>query len=672
MRPRLRLQAREAVTRLEAERRRYAEAEAGWKEGQRKQTEAAVEEPEPVPNSSSFAVLPDAGGSAEDCAQGAVTTPPERFSEAAEDEELLDLLFSEIDKDKNGTISHAELTAALSKHGVQVELRAVLESLLPASASTGQGEITREAFGAAFEQLPRVRGERVKWARGLGLERVVARILPRGEITDGLSGLRALTDAKLPVLAKRIADEFALVLPGLLERKIRELQQSAAGDSSALRHVNNKFSLDGAFVGRFATLDDFHRGPEELIGVPNPRIEEGIEVEHCRRDNKEVQFTTSNYNIMTWPSLEYEFVMAPKGGTAYPHTPSDSRLWAEGKYSETNKQGWKGEHGRDPIALDAFLPDRPDSDTLLAALPAIMQKFVRTAREMIKKANLLRVEVASLRLYTGPLFVLYNAVLRGFPAVDVAALLGNRYETTIFTITSGITKVSKISVVPPNRLLFRGCGGMILPRQFWGIYDECIVTVRINASTGEGAKSAVSAVQRLLVKPSDTAPRASPAYDLGVQYLQFPGPIDEVLSAAADKGIRVASPPREEGPAAAALVLAVPAEKLAFEERLSGALKRALSAACDGRVVAIVHVAAKPRGFRGGGAFLPQRSLFGRTRDFGRASQGATRVFCRARQSIKLFGSRGLGGVVRVSPPPSGSRIRPHVDHDGPGHCSSV
>ena len=45
--------------------------------------------------------------------------------------------------------------------------------------------VTREAFGAAFENLPRVRGERVKWARGLGLEGTVARLLPPGDAFDG-------------------------------------------------------------------------------------------------------------------------------------------------------------------------------------------------------------------------------------------------------------------------------------------------------------------------------------------------------------------------------------------------------------------------------------------------------------------------------------------------------
>jgi hypothetical protein len=529
-------------------------------------------------------------------------------------------------------------------------------------------------------------------------------MLPRGEITDGLSGLRALPDAELPALAQRIAEELAAVLPGLIERKFRELRQSAAGESAALRHVNTKFSLDGAFVGRFATLDDFHRGPEEHIGVPNPRIEEGVEAEHCRRSNRDVKFTTSNYNIVTWPSLEYEFVMAPKAGADYPHTPRDSRLWKNGIYSETNKQGWKGEHGRDPIALDAFLPDHPEAAALLAALPAGVQDFVLAARGVIKKAGLLRVEVACLRLYTGPLFTLYNAVLRGFPAGDVAALLDNRYETSIFTITSGITKVSKISDVPPNRLLFRGCGGMILPRQFWDRYDECTVAVVILAHDKEAAVSAVEAVECLLEKRSNAAPRASPAYDLDVQYLRLPAPIDDdALRAAADTGIRVASAPRQqESPASAALALAVPLEKLAFEARLSKALKAALSVACGGRAVVFERVAAKPQGFCGGGAcHCAPRSAAPDMRKrrfpcaapapfpFSHAALPLHFPFpMRCSRSLSLFPCAApapfsFSHAPLPSPPPhppfpnasrgaSGSRIRPHVDHDGPGNGRSV
>ena len=49
-----------------------------------------------------------------------------------------------------------------------------------------------------------------------------------------------------------------------------EAGQGRAGDA-VQEHINSKFVLDGAFVGRFATLDDFFAGPEQLIGTSPSR-----------------------------------------------------------------------------------------------------------------------------------------------------------------------------------------------------------------------------------------------------------------------------------------------------------------------------------------------------------------------------------------------------------------
>ena len=57
---------------------------------------------------------------------------------------------------------------------------------------------------------------------------------------------------------------------------LRKLRSTGGGAGSEVQeHINSKFVLDGAFVGRFATLDVFFAGPEQLIGTPNPKIEEG-------------------------------------------------------------------------------------------------------------------------------------------------------------------------------------------------------------------------------------------------------------------------------------------------------------------------------------------------------------------------------------------------------------
>jgi hypothetical protein len=86
-------------------------------------------------------------------------------------------------------------------------------------------------------------------------------------------------------------------------------------------------------------------------------------------------------------------------------------------------------------------------------------KASKEGREKLLAASLQEDEILSLNLYTGPLYVLYNAVLRGFPRnlVDLLntgyeseknagtgrAVYGNRFETTIFVISSGITKLAK-------------------------------------------------------------------------------------------------------------------------------------------------------------------------------------------------------------------------------------
>ncbi len=59
-------------------------------------------------------------------------------------------------------------------------------------------------------------------------------------------------------------------------------------------HINSKFSLEGAWVGKFATLTNFFTGPEALIGTPNPKVMEGMEAEHCRRKNADTDFTSNS------------------------------------------------------------------------------------------------------------------------------------------------------------------------------------------------------------------------------------------------------------------------------------------------------------------------------------------------------------------------------------------
>ena len=77
------------------------------------------------------------------------------------------------------------------------------------------------------------------------------------------------------------------------------------------------------------------------------------------------------------------------------------------------------------------------------------------------KPLLLLLEAFGARLYTGPMFVKYNAVLRGNPSL--ARCKGNGYRTTIHVINSCIVKASKltranVSTLASNRrLCLLGC-----------------------------------------------------------------------------------------------------------------------------------------------------------------------------------------------------------------------
>ena len=239
------------------------------------------------------------------------------FTELDDDKEIIHDLFHTIDTDKDGAVSREELSAAIQRYQDHSELVAALEKLLSeVKVSSGKVDsVSFDTFAEVFEQLPRIRGERTRWVRSLGVEGALARLLKKGDLFDGLSALRELEGEALESHIAEVSEAFHEVLPTILRSGLLKLKASAkegSAKSAVQAHINSKFVLDGAFVGHFATLADFYRGPEALIGVPNPRILEGTEKEHCLRANAKKKFKTSNYCIETYPALEWEFVVSPK------------------------------------------------------------------------------------------------------------------------------------------------------------------------------------------------------------------------------------------------------------------------------------------------------------------------------------------------------------------------
>ena len=494
------------------------------------------------------------------------------FTFEHDDKEVVEDLFNAIDTNHNKTISRTELQDALSKYQDHEELVVVLKKLI--EDQPYGDEINFDRFFETFQNLPRVRGERVRWSQTLGLEGLLARFLKKGSVFDGLSGLKHLQGDELNRHIDEVCRHFSERLPQMLRAGITRLQADANGASEAEQMMNSKFSMDGAYLGRFASLDEFYEGPESLIGVPNPKIWEGAEKEHKFRRNSGRKFTTTNYALETWPALEWEFVVEPGDSSKYPHTPADKTQWetthCDGPHKDQWKL-WKGPAGRDVRRLDDFL---------------------RQIQAEMARAGLLKVEAVCLCLYTGPMFMLYNASLRGFPNEDVEALEGNKFETTIFTIASGITKLSKVSDIPPGRLLFRGLGGMILPEQFWREIAECVATVHVSAAAGE-ARSVAEAIAGKITESEEGVLKCSLK--------------TRVLRLGQDAGygampVRVVSEARNEGDTVH-ITVALPLSKVNFTKEAQGKFKEDIKSLCGASAleVHLEKIADKPKDFKGGG-----------------------------------------------------------------------
>ena len=517
---------------------------------------------------------------------------PNSFSENDDDKEVVMALFKEIDTDGSQDLSEEELKHIMDYHRSlgHTELVAAFERLLSIHVESNES-IHFDDFFKVFRQLPRVRGERIQWARTLHLDQELARLLKTGNIFDGLYTLKTMSDRDQELHISEVCSKMSLRLPAILRAGFKKLRLSSTMKSASLhvhRHLNSKFVLDGANVGRFAVLRDFYRGPEALIGVPNPKIFEGLEKEHTLRGNAHVRFTTKNYNVTTWPQLEWEIVVNPRGGVEYPHTPYDKTKWRPG--SE-----WTGHQGRQVVPLSELVEQAQ-------------------VKDQMAKAGLRAEEVICLRLYTGPMFVLYNAALRRFPAADVASLLSpgedeasaNRYETTIFVIASGITKLSKVTGIPTDRRLYRGLGGILLPDHFWREFAECQVTFLVQADTDERARRALRGLEDRVVASSGQSMIVG-TKNVCTKVLSLAAYFSDRHGAAATrdshfKELRVV----EEGRIQAGrlrMVVALPISKLDFTERRRAVFRDAIGQACGMMAgnVTIDEVADKPEDFKGGG-----------------------------------------------------------------------
>jgi hypothetical protein len=211
-----------------------------------------------------------------------------------------------------------------------------------------------------------------------------------------------------------------------------------SGSTSEVSALHSKFTQDPNFQGvrgKFAADELFAAGIDGIVGPLDVQYIRAMYNEHCLNAEASKQFTAWNagHEIKTTPEREWLFVVGRDG---------------------LDKSSWTFDVERaEPVVEEGMMVEGRNAEKLAALLrsPEVERSEVTVA------------EVVALRLYTGPMYVKYNAVLRG---MAVATAGGTIYSSTVHLICSGLHKLSRVSELPKEMKLYRGNGGMALPSSF--------------------------------------------------------------------------------------------------------------------------------------------------------------------------------------------------------------
>ena len=218
---------------------------------------------------------------------------------------------------------------------------------------------------------------------------------------------------------------------------------------------------------------------EAVIGAPNPEVGVAMEDEHTGSADSDRQFTTDNYGVTTTSKLEWEFVACPDDMSA--PAPIESKLLLRARRLSQDGTRW-------PRMASKAQCRRPMSRKELEGVMGHLNQELQKLDEQTLQIE----EAMASRLYTGPMYVKYNTVLRGRGADAPKALKEkmeelcgptdaldmnqeafegsakttqlNLYTTTLHAINSAIVKLSKLTTVGK---VYRGIAGRVLPEQFW-------------------------------------------------------------------------------------------------------------------------------------------------------------------------------------------------------------
>ena len=211
-----------------------------------------------------------------------------------------------------------------------------------------------------------------------------------------------------------------------------------SGSTSEVSALHSKFTQDPNFKGvrgKFAADELFAAGIDGIVGPLDVQYIRAMFNEHCLNAEASKQFTAWNagHEIKTTPEREWLFVVGRDG---------------------LDKSSWTFDVERaEPVVEEGMMVEGRNAEKLAALLRS----------PEVERSDVTVAEIVALRLYTGPMYVKYNAVLRGMAVAEAG---GTIYSSTVHLICSGLQKLSRVSELPKEMKLYRGNGGMALPSSF--------------------------------------------------------------------------------------------------------------------------------------------------------------------------------------------------------------
>lgn len=332
--------------------------------------------------------------------------------------EAVERVFDQHKDTATGKVPREKLVAAFVELGAPVESEDDMDAALHVLDIDGSNGVGLEQFSTILRKPHPLQ----QWASTLPLGPLLASCLPLG--LSHIQPLRWIAAMEHAAVVKT-SELFASGLQRMLGEAVGKLRASLeAMDAKAKEGSSTGQSKFATFKMSAGRVEDFYKGLQGRVGSPSLDFLHSMEAEHCRKGGCDAQFTTGNYGITTTARREWEIVMG-----------------AEEPTEEECKFG-----------------------RVLHKLSELQQL------PLAQEAQLKLEEVVALVLYTGPMFQVYNCVLRRFPAEQYAVFdeSKNTFSTTIHVLVSAVHKISRVARLPDGLVLYCGLGGLMeLPPSFW-------------------------------------------------------------------------------------------------------------------------------------------------------------------------------------------------------------